>query len=240
MAILEERVKSPYSYYLDLLGSWPTGLAMASQWFIYFNFDTLKKNGLFKTFQSNLNDFESENKWRLNPLVATSLVDGRLQHNFESLIGCVFARQVKLPQEQISISRGDLTYGGYQGPSVALNRTGYENLSVTMLETNASFLDLIIRPWVIMVGYNGLVARPKTSFKYVKADYADVVMLAKAGQYNPMTIRKIIRFYNVAPISVGGETYSYETEGLKFSDVSFAYDRYCVSDKSTGYFFNNS
>lgn len=60
-----------------------------------------------------------------------------------------------------------MDYGGYQAPATIGNREKYKKLTVTFLETNASFLDLILRPWIVMVGYNGLVARsensPKTS-----------------------------------------------------------------------------
>ncbi len=230
--------KSPYSYYLDLLGSWPTGIAMASQWFMYFNFDTLKRNGFFEDFELNLNNLEQTNDWQLNSNVGSMLVDGRLQHSFENLIGCVFARQVNLPSEGLTAGHEGLSYGGYQGPAVASARTPYNNFTSVFLETNASFLDLIIRPWAISTSYNGLIARAKNSPKYVKADYVDVVMLAKAGKYKKMTIRKIYRFYNVAPVNIEGESYSYMEEGLKFSNVTFAYDRYCISDKNTGLFLD--
>jgi len=230
--------KSPYSYYLDLLGSWPTGIAMSSQWFMYFNFDTLKRNGLFRTFEISLNELELANDWQLNPDVTSMLVDGRIQHSFENLIGCVFARQVGLPSDSIGVAHEGLSYGGYQAPAVATSRAPYSNFTSVLLETNASFLDLVIRPWLISVGYYGLVSRPKSSFKYVKADYADVVMLAKAGPYTKMKIRKIYRFYNVAPVSIEGEAYSYAEEGLKFSNVSFSYDSYCISDRDTGLFLD--
>ena len=238
MAFGSLQSKSPYSYYLDLLGSWPTGIAMSSQWFIYFNFDSLKRNQLFRSFEISLNNLELASQWQLNPNVASMLVDGRIQHSVENLVGCVFAKQVNLPEESIDVSHSGLSYGGYQSPSLASTRSPYNHFKTVLLETNASFLDLIIRPWLISVGYYGLVARPKYSYKYVKADYADVVMLAKAGAYNRMTIRKIYRFYNVAPVSMEGESYSYAEEGLKFSNVSFAYDKYCISDKNSGLFLD--
>ena len=229
---------NPYSYYLDLLGSWPTGIAMSSQWFLYFNFDSLKRNGLFKNFANTLNEFEKTSNWQLNSDVTSFLIDGRLQYSIDNMVGCVFARQVNLPSETIEAAHTGLAYGGYQAPVTANVRTPYSNFSSVMLETNASFLDLVLRPWVLLVGYYGLVARNPSSEKNVKADYADIVMLAKAGPYNKMTIRKIYRFYNVAPVSIEGESYSYAEEGLKFSTVSFAYDRYAISDKNSGLFLN--
>jgi hypothetical protein len=230
-----ERAKSPYSHYLDILGSWPTGLALASQWFVYFNFDTLKRNGSLNSFEQILNYNEASN-WQFNKEVTKFMVDGRIQHSFENLTGCVFAKQVDLPKENIDVKHTGLEYGGFQAPYTAAARSPYDHLKITMLETNASFLDLIIRPWLLLVGYHGLVARPKSSYKYIKADYADVVLLAKTGAYTKMTIRKLYRFYNVAPVTIDGESYSYTPDNLKFSPVSFAYEKYCISDMMTGKF----
>ena len=55
-------------------------------------------------------------------------------------------------------------------------------------------------------------------------------MFAKTGPYTKMAIRKIVSFYNVAPISIQGETYSHMEEGLRYSEVKFAYDRYAIQD----------
>ena len=46
--------RSPYSYYLDLLGNWPTGISLASQWLIYFDFSSV--NNLVTNFQNILKD----------------------------------------------------------------------------------------------------------------------------------------------------------------------------------------
>jgi hypothetical protein len=225
-------VVSPYSYYLDLLGSWPTGIGLASQWLVHIYFNSV--TNLTQNFQSIINKRESGAEWSLNSDVTSYLVDGRLQSATDYMMGCAFSRQVSLPGETIAASNEGLSYGGFQAPAVASNREKYQSLKITFLETNASFLDLVIRPWIIAVGYNGLVARQPNSLKRVKADAIDVVMFAKSGAYNPMQIRKLYRFYNVAPVSMGGETYSYSEEGLRYSDVSFVYDKYAVGDGATG------
>jgi hypothetical protein len=222
------RKASPYSYYLDLLGEWPTGIALASQWLVYFDFNSVK--ALTDTFQTNLRLRESGSEWTYNTNVTQYLLDGKLQASVNNMIGCVFARQVVLPSESIDAGNVGLSYGGFQAPATSSGREKYQSFNVTFLETNSSFLDNIIRPWIVSVGYNGLVARPKSSFRYVKSNFADVVMYAKAGAYNPMVVRKIIRFYNVAPISLQGETYSHQEEGLRYSEIKFVYDKYAVLD----------
>ena len=226
---------SPYSYYLDLLGKWPTNIALVSQWLVYFSFGPVSRNGgLMSNIQRNLNSIEREAEWAYNPNVTSYLLDGSLQAATDNMMGCVFARQVDLPSENISAGNEGLSYGGYLPPATSSHRSKYEPLGITMLETNASFLDLVLRPWAISVGYYGLVARPKNSPKYVKADFADVVMFSKTGANIPMAPRKIYRFYNIAPINIPSETYSYAEESLRYSNVKFVYDRYSVLDGDTG------
>jgi hypothetical protein len=227
---------SPYAYYLDLLGKWPTGIALASQWFLYFDFSSV--NSLMSNLQGVLKSRESGSNWQYSTDATRYLLDGSLQYQSQSLFGCAFAREVKLPREEISAGNEGLEYGGFQAPATANTRAKYGKLSITMMETNASFIDLILRPWTIAVGYNGLVARPTNSPKYVKSNKLDVVMLAKTGSYSPMGIRKIYSFYNVAPVSIPQESYSYMEEGLRVSDIEFVYDRYSISDEGTGSFIN--
>jgi len=225
---------SPYNYYLSLLGKWPTNIALASQWFIYFDFSSV--NALSVSLQTQLRNREStfsDQGWTYSKNVTKYLLDGNLQYRDENLTGCVFSNQVKLPQEQITAGNNGLSYGGFMPPATASTRRPYSTLTVNFLETNASFLDLILRPWLILVGYNGLVARASDSPKKVKCNYVDVVMMAKTGVGNRPGIRKIHRFYNVAPISIDGEDYSYMPDGLKYSNVSFVYDGYFVLDADT-------
>jgi len=225
---------SPYSYYLSLLGKWSTNVALASQWYIYFDFSSVNalNSNLTRQLKQRESNFANAG-WDISTNTTRHLLDGGLQYADQNMTGCVFARQVSLPSERISAGNEGLSYGGFQAPATASNREKYKALSVTFLETNASFLDLIIRPWVVLVGYNGLVARAADSPKAVKCRFADIIMLAKAGAGNPMLVRKLYRFYNLAPISIEGEEYSYAQDGLKYSTVTFAYDGYMVQDADT-------
>jgi hypothetical protein len=232
----EQVNQSPYEYYLDLLGRWPTSLALASQWMLTIYFDSV--TNLFANIQSNLRRRE-QSIWTYDSTVTSYLLDGGLQARSNNMTGCVFARQVTLPSENIEAGNLGLEYGGFLPPATADKRQKYEPLKITMLETNASFLDFIIRPWVLMVGYNGLVARSNNSPKKVKANI-DVVFYAKTGYGSPMGIRKVYRFYNAAPIAINGEQYSYMEEGMRYTDVSFVYDKYAILDGNSGSFIGLS
>jgi hypothetical protein len=223
--------QSTYEYYLNLLGRWPTNLALASQWFLYFK-DLQGVNVLNSNLQAVLGNLEQTGSWQFDPSVTSYLIQNGLQYN--GLVGCSWARQVTLPKESIDIKHEGLDYGGYQPPATANTRHKYDNLSITMLETNTSFIDLILRPWAIAASYYGLVARNPNSPFYVKCNELDVVMLAKTGWGSPMGIRKVYTFKNVVPVTVPSEEYSYLEEGLRTSPIEFAYDSYSVSDAQTG------
>lgn len=224
----------PYDYYLGLLGKWPTGIALASQWLVVIDFSPVK--GLLTNLESIIT--QKESGWKYDSGLSTFLIDSSLQSNVDQRNGCTFARQISLPGESIEASNQGLDYGGYLAPATASKRSNYEPLSLTLLETNASFLDLIIRPWIILVGYYGLVARASGSQKNVKANI-DLYMFAKSGPTKPTDIRKHYKFYNAAPISLGGETYSYTEEGLRYSDVKFIYDKYTVDDGNSRNYYNS-
>ena len=104
---------SPYEYYLTLLGRWPTNLALASQWLVYFDFSSV--NCLQGNLQNLLRDKENalgSNGWTLTDNVTKYLLDGGLQYSSDNLTGCVFSRQVNLPNESINAGNVGLDYGG--------------------------------------------------------------------------------------------------------------------------------
>lgn len=222
---------SPYNFYLDILTKWPSTIALASQWFAYF--DLASVNALQGDLANAVRSYDAggdNSSWEISQTTIKQLQRGEFQTATENLVGCVFIRQVQTPAEIITASNQGLSYGGYQAPATVSARNPYPKFTAVFTETNASFIDLVLRPWSILVGYNGLIARTTNSPKNVKCRYADVVSLAKTGANSPMAIRKIFRFYNIAPISVQGITNSYASEGLMYTNVDFVYDRYAVFD----------
>jgi hypothetical protein len=237
--------KSPYRYYLDVLSNWSTTIALESQWFVSFNFGSVASTtGLLKSNISdtlrNLEAGSSDTYWDIKPSILNDLLAPKNQDTPSSLIGCVFVREVKLVGERIKAGNEGLDYGGYQAPATTSGRQAYEKLRITFLETNSSFIDFVLRPWSILVGYYGLVARPDNSSKIVKCPYIDIINIAKTGPKTPSIKRKITRFHNVAPISVTGLTNTYASEAIQTSSVEFVYDYYSVLSAETSDSINTS
>jgi hypothetical protein len=224
---------SAYEYFFQALGDWGSAIPLEGQWFVYFDLESV--NALKKDVGEAIRVYDSSPDWQLGNGIVSQLKKSLYNPPIEKLIGCVFARQVILPGETINTSNDSLKYGGYLGPVTSSNRESYNKLSIVFNETNASFIDFILRPWTILVGYNGLIARGPNSPKNVKCKSVELVYLAKTGMNSPMAKRKIISFYNVVPVSIESSMNTYSADGLTYAKVDFAYDYYSVkeADSST-------
>ncbi len=223
----------PLLYFLDKLGTWPSGVAFASQWFVILDINSvpaLKGSSLINNIK------KLEPKWAIDANVSAQLMASQNQDNPDQLIGCIFAREVDYPGETIDANYENIDAAGILTPPTSSGRKNYNNFSIDILETNASFVDFVLRPWTILVGQNGLIARASGSNKNIRCPLIKVYLLAKAGEDTQFEVRKSINFVNAAPVSVGGFVHSYEQEGLKISKVEFVYDySFISSEQATNY-----
>ncbi len=124
--------------------------------------------------------------------------------------GCILAQGVVLPGEQYQVNDVAIDNNmGFLPGKVGGNRSPMAPLILQWRETNRSFVDLVIRPWIILTSHLGLVARPPTDGRNIKANIS-IVQLAKTYQYTPLLERKIWRFYNCVPVSVDSKELTYQ------------------------------
>jgi hypothetical protein len=129
-----------------------------------------------------------------------------MREDFQQIIGCVFASAIDIPGESLGyeFSGGG---GGYRKSPVTNVRGEYGVCEIGFLETNTSFTDYFIRPWLNLVGYKGLAARsPETS---VKAQI-HIIQLGQTGPGKPQSIRKYIKLRGAAPVNISSERLSYD------------------------------
>jgi hypothetical protein len=226
---------SPYYYYLDVISKWHTAISIENQWFLWFDLQSV--NSIKQNIESVVNKFDTGKNgaggWGLLDSTTKILLDDSNQLSVNNLIGCVFASDVTIPNDSIDIKHEGLDYGGYQAPAVASNRAPYKDLSITFRETNSSFVDFILRPWLVTVGYFGLIARNDKDPKKVKCTSLDISFIGKTGPYSNSIQRKIIRFFNVIPKNIGSYKSTYAGSGMQEISVDFAYDYYCVIDPTS-------
>lgn len=231
----------PIPYYLDILSKWPTAIPPESQWSVFIDFSSFFKitnnttgvvtqNNFFEIdFISNLQKFDgsSSEDWKIKQNIVNNLLQSKYQYS-NNKVWCVFASQITIPSESIQASNQGLDYAGYQAPVTMNQRDNYKKLSISFIETNSSFLDFVIRPWIISVGHYGFVTR--SNGLTIKSPVISAIYLGKtgAGSKNKPATRKAINFLNACPVSMGSVSNRYSSDGLQSIPVEFVYDSYNV------------
>lgn len=211
--------ESPIPYFLtEFLTRPATAIPKGAQWILQFgDFPTdAIKNALKYEPQS----------WNIDSALSKCTED-RLQNTK----GCLFAQGIQLPGESMVANPEGLQYGGYLRTTVGGGRDAYTPLQIVFLDTNVSFADNVIRPWVIATSYLGLVADSSID------EYRTWFTLYRLGvidRKTPAHITQKITFYDACPVSVAGEEFNYSTQTApRLRETTFTYHYYTI-DSVTG------
>lgn len=152
---------------------------------------------------------------------------------YQKVIGCLFAQGVNIPNEQYSVENAPLKNNrGFIPGILAGGRESYNNspLIIEFRETNTSFMDMVIRPWVILASHYGYVARPggENDLKNIKSTIT-ILQYARSYQKISQIPRKVWTFYNCVPTQLSDQslTYSPDTEYEKYQTF-WRYTNYTV------------
>lgn len=160
-------------------------------------------------------------KWNINNAVSTICSD-----NFLKTKGCILAQNVTLPGEQLYYTTEGLQYNGYIRGTVGNGRQDNETLRIGFLNTNVSFVDNVIRPWVIMTGHLGMIARPSNQ------QYRTNIQVHRLGvseAKSPPFVLQTFTFWGACPISIDAEEYTQNDQGnVTIKTASFTYQWYTV------------
>jgi hypothetical protein len=150
---------------------------------------------------------------------------------------CWFAMDMGLPGEKISLANGDFMSntqrGGLMGSPTLQSRDKFDELKLALLETNASFGDLVIRPWIKLASHAGMIARSADDPLNCKTDCC-ITFYSKNGANNHLVPRKKYHFHDVVPISINGETKVNSGDGDVKSEsrtVNFTYSHYTITSE---------
>ena len=138
------------------------------------------------------------------------------------------ANGVTIPGEKINAKRGTVaeTSGGLLTGPILTGRQALGNLEISFLETNESFIDFVIRPWIVATAHYGLYARDKNSTQNFKRD----IFVYFYDRRN--VTRKFIKFINAAPIDVASFEAIYgatgKSAGMRTAKVTWTYSNYSV------------
>lgn len=210
-------------YFLSTMESWITTIPLQTQFIV-----------VFESFPRSLNStvlrqLESVDGFKGYDIDLAK--KAMLNYPLQSVVGCIFVDGINIGGESFDVDTAPLTnYGGLIAGHVAKDRAPYagNKLTVQFRETNLSFTDLILRPWVVLAAHQGLVARPE--LESIKTSIT-VLQFTRTYQKLSQIPRKVWRFQNCVPVSVPSQDMSYDPaneSAMKTTDVEFVYDRYTV------------
>jgi hypothetical protein len=214
--------------FLDSLETWNTSIPLNTQFIVLIdNFPI----GLSTNVLQNLEPIVQRTGFDINLPKATLT-------NFKSqaIVGCIFTNGFNIGDDSLEADSAkiDNNRGFIQG-TILKNRSDFASnkFTLSLRETNSSFVDFVIRPWVIMASHFGMVARDQTNpaerIKDPKVNLT-VVQYTRSDAGISQIPRKTWRFYNCVPTTVSTRDYQYGgQEDVKNFDTQWVYDRYEIS-----------
>jgi hypothetical protein len=143
--------------------------------------------------------------------------------------GCILAQGVVLPGENYEVKDVPISNNmGFLPGKVGGNKSASPPLQIQFRETNRSFPDLVLRPWIYIASHLGLTARPPTDIARKIKTNISIVQLGKTFPQIPNVERKIWRFYNCVPVSIDGKELTYDAAEIQLYSTSWNYTHYSI------------
>lgn len=214
--------------FLDSLDQWNTSIPLNTQFIVLIDNFPL---GLTTNVLQNLEPIVQRTGFDINLPKATLT-----NYKNQAIVGCIFTNGFNIGDDSLDSAAAtiDNNRGFIQG-TILKDRSDFASnkFTLSLRETNSSFIDFVIRPWVIMASHFGMVARDKSNpaelIKDPKVNLT-VVQYTRSDKGLSQIPRKTWRFYNCVPTSVSTRDYQYgEAEDIKNFDTTWVYDRYEIS-----------
>lgn len=226
----------------SFLSNFETAIPKAAQWVLYFEGLTNVTNTVISTIK------EREHRgWDIELLAKKITTNDVIQKQK----GCLFAQAVEIPSEGVVANPEGLQYNGFLRTTTGNGRDPYSNgVRIAFLETNYSFVDSVIRPWVITTGHLGFIARPDKQYRcnivvcklgsVAGPVYNNNTTLQQTGQLvktegiGPVVLQRYT-FHDACPIAITGEEYNYsQGTGPVIRETTFTYNWYTVDHGLNG------
>ena len=184
------------------------------------------------------------NVWRDNNYFATDDFANNVHQ------GCMIIQGINIPGEQASVGyTGVKSRGGIIPVLHSNERLEPQELTMSAYEGNISFVDTVIRPWIILGSHFGQVARDQASnlkcniiitqfAKTIGREVTDEIVGDGKSASKPPTIkpqentliqRKQFKFYNAVPTRMDASDLTYAPDqGLLVRNITWAYTHYTL------------
>lgn len=199
-------------YFLSNFLSKPVGsIPRVPIWSVTFDsipLDTIKKVNSYETnFIQHIDD------------QTLSTLCGDVLHTSK---GCLYAQGIQLPGDALTSNGEGQQQGGLYREYMNQGRDDLAKIKISFLDTSVSFVEHVIRPWVLMVSFLGMVKR---SLEY--RTNINVMRWGLGTEDAQPIVYQQWTFYGACPISVSNEDIDYTVQsGFIRRDVSFVYQKY--------------
>lgn len=143
--------------------------------------------------------------------------------------GCLFCQAVSVPGEQAIANPEGIQKNQFIRTATGDGRADYtpNGLRMTFLDTNVSFVDNVLRPWVLTTARLGLIARPPGP-----TNYRQDISVYKLGVLTPNLPPFILlkyTFKGACPVDVSSEEYNYVPAGSPVNrEATFLFHHYSI------------
>ena len=214
-------------YFLVQMESWFTSIPTSTQWIIVIDrYPPALRSSLIQGLERI-----DGSKRGYNIDTAVNILKS---FPLQKIIGCLFAHEVTIPAEYYNVDGIAVSNNrGFLPGIIAGNRRkDAPELIIDFKETNTSFVDFVIRPWVILGSHYGMTARPgdingKKDLRNMKCN---MTLLQYSRTINSISMipRKVFTFYNCMPYQVTEESLDYTDERLISYATRWTYSNYTV------------
>jgi hypothetical protein len=222
-------IVSPRDYFLVQMESWFTSIPMSTQWIVVIdNYPPTLRTQIMQGLERT----DGAKKGYDISTAKTILASFPLQ----KITGCLFAYSVTVPFEEFEVERVSVPNnrgflpGTLGGPRVNVSN----DMQIEFRETNTSFIDFVLRPWVILGSHFGFSARPgdvngKKDPLNVKCN---MTLLQYTRTYNGISMipRKAFTFYNCVPYRINTQTLEYTEERQQIYSTNWTYSNYTIEN----------
>ena len=198
-------------------------LPKGAQWVVDFENLTDVRTAIVETINNE------PTKWNLEQSLQFLVQNANIANK-----GCFFLQAVSIPEESMVANPEGLHYNHYLRTITGQGRNPNTGLRMTFLNTNLSFVENVIRPWVVTTARLGLVARPQNQ------TYRQRITVYKLGfrsSFQSPFILEKYTFHGTCPIEVNSEEYNYTTATTPtLREAVFTYHYYDIdTSNATGY-----
>ena len=215
---------STRDYFLAQLNSWFTTPSLVSQWICVIDaYPPALNSNILRNLERTAGNY---NAYDIN--VAKALLTS---YPLQRVAGCIFANEVQIPGESYSVESIAIENNRGFIPGLASGaRTSYtDGLQIGFYESNTSFVDMVLRPWVILASHYGYITRKDPKYR-IKCNIT-MLFYSKTFQNVSMIPRKVFRFYNCVPTKIALQNFNYaEKTETTSNSVNFAFTNYTVEN----------